>query len=274
MILGLIIGAIVGLVLGLTGAGGSVFAVPMLILLLGLPINQAAGIALGVVSLSALFGTISNWQSKYILWIPALLLGLCGAVLAPIGRQLGAQLGANAVLFGFSLLAVSIAILMWRQAARSPEQSSVVRANAGLSDQDYIEPICRFNNSSRFNLSASCIAALLASGIVVGILSGLFGVGGGFLIVPTLVFIAQVSMRQAVATSLLIITPISGAGFLSFAQNNMLDWHLLSQVGAGGLLGMLGGRLMANKIAGAPLEKIFAVSLVAVTLTTLARQLS
>ena len=235
---------------------------------------QAAGIALGVVSLSALFGTISNWQSKYILWIPALLLGLCGAVLAPIGRQLGAQLSANIVLFGFSLLAVSIAILMWRQAARSPEQSSVVRANAGLSDQDYIEPICRFNNSSRFNLSASCIAALLASGIVVGILSGLFGVGGGFLIVPTLVFVAQVSMRQAVATSLLIITLISGAGFLSFAQNNMLDWHLLSQVGAGGLLGMLGGRLMANKIAGAPLEKIFAVSLVAVTLTTLARQLS
>ena len=74
-------------------------------------------------------------------------------------------------------------------------------------DQDYIEPICRFNDSSRFNLSAQLHrCALLASGIVVGILSGLFGVGGGFLIVPTLVFVAQVSMRQAVATSLLIIT--------------------------------------------------------------------
>ena len=63
-----------------------------------------------------------------------------------------------------------------------------------------------------------------------GILSGLFGVGGGFLIVPTLVFVAQVSMRQAVATSLLIITLISGAGFFSFAQHNVLDWQLLSYV--------------------------------------------
>jgi uncharacterized membrane protein YfcA len=273
MITGLSIGIIIGLVLGLTGAGGSVFAVPMLILLLDLPVDQAVGIALGVVSISALFGTISNWQGKYILWIPALLLGLCGAVLTPAGRQLGTQLSANIVMLGFSVLAISIAALMWRQAARSPERSTVVRANGGSGDQDYIEPICRFNDSSRFNLSASCIAALLASGIVVGILSGLFGVGGGFLIVPTLVFVAQVSMRQAVATSLLIITLISGAGFFSFAQNNVLDWQLLSYVCIGGLFGMLAGRLMASKIAGAQLEKIFALSLVAVTLTTLVRQL-
>jgi uncharacterized membrane protein YfcA len=273
MITGLFIGAIIGLVLGLTGAGGSVFAVPMLILLLNLPVDQAVGVALGVVSLSALFGTISNWQGKYILWIPALILGLCGALLAPVGRQLGEQLSANLVLLGFALLAISISVLMWRQADRSPEQSAIVRANAGSGDQDYIEPICRFNDSTRFNLSASCIAALLASGIVVGILSGLFGVGGGFLIVPTLVFVAQVSMRQAVATSLLIISLISGAGFFSFAQHHALDWQLLFYVCIGGLLGMLAGRLMANRIAGAQLEKLFALSLVAVTLTTLARQL-
>jgi uncharacterized membrane protein YfcA len=271
--IGLLIGAIIGLVLGLTGAGGSVFAVPMLILLLGLPVDQAVGVALGVVSLSALFGSISNWQGKYILWIPALLLGLCGAMLAPVGRQLGTALSANIVLLGFSVLAISIAALMWRQATRSPQQSTVVRANGGSGDEDYIEPICRFNDSSKFNLSASCITALLASGIVVGILSGLFGVGGGFLIVPTLVFVAQVSMRQAVATSLLIITLISGTGFFSFAQKNVLDWQLLSYVCVGGLFGMLAGRLTAHKIVGAQLEKIFALSLIAVTLTTLARQL-
>ena len=104
-------------------------------------------------------------------------------------------------------------------------------------------------------------------------MSGLFGVGGGFLIVPTLVFVAQVSMRQAVATSLLIITLISGTGFFSFAQKNVLDWQLLSYVCVGGLFGMLAGRLIAHKIVGAQLEKIFALSLIAVTLTTLARQL-
>ena len=146
------------------------FAVPMLILLLNLPADQAVGVALGVVSLSALFGTISNWQAKYILWIPALLLGLCGALLAPLGRQLGEQLSANILLLGFALLAICIAVLMWRQATGSPAQSAVVRANAGSGDQDYKQPICRFNDSSRFNLSVSCIVALLASGTVVGIL--------------------------------------------------------------------------------------------------------
>lgn len=258
--------------MGLTGAGGSVFAVPMLMLLLDLPVNQAAGLALGVVSFSALFGTISNWQNKYILWMPALLLALGGAILAPIGRQLGAQLHQTIILLGFSLLATGIATLMWRQATGSPEQSAVVRANVSLRDKDYVEPICRFNDSSRFNLSVSCICALLISGIAVGILSGLFGVGGGFLIVPTLIFVAQVSMRQAVTTSLLTITVISGVGFFSFAQNNVLDWQLLSQICIGGLAGMLAGRVMANKIAGAMLEKIFAVSLVMVTIMTLTRQ--
>ena len=80
-----------------------------------------------------------------------------------------------------------------------------------------------------------------------GILSGLFGVGGGFLIVPTLAFVAQVSMRQAVATSLLIITLISGAGFFSFAQTQRAGLAaIILCMCLGGLFGMLAGRLMAH----------------------------
>ena len=73
-----VIGLVIGLVLGLTGAGGSIFAVPLLMLLLGLPINDAIGIALGAVAVSAFIGTLSNWRAQYILWVPAIALGLGG----------------------------------------------------------------------------------------------------------------------------------------------------------------------------------------------------
>ena len=109
-----IIGLLIGSVLGLTGAGGSIFAVPLLILLLDLPINDAIGIALGAVAVSALMGTISNWRAKYILWVPALTLGLGGALVAPIGKYLGSQLPATFLLVGFCALAFSIAGIMWR----------------------------------------------------------------------------------------------------------------------------------------------------------------
>jgi uncharacterized membrane protein YfcA len=272
IIISLFIGLIIGTVLGLTGAGGSIFAVPLLILLLGLPINNAIGIALGAVAVSALIGTISNWQAKYILWIPALALGLGGALFAPLGKYLGNQLPDLFLLLGFSVLAFSIAIIMWRQSLASPEQAKVVRSNIG-SDQDYIEPICRFSDAGTFKLTTKCFSALLSAGVIVGLLSGLFGVGGGFLIVPILLFITQVSMRQAVATSLLIITLISAIGFFSFvASSAAVDWQLLTQVCSGGLLGMLGGHLIADKIAGPQLQRVFAISLIVTTLVTLGDQ--
>jgi uncharacterized protein len=268
----LLIGLLIGTILGLTGAGGSVFAVPLLILLLGLPINEAVGIALGAVSVSALLGSAFNWHGKYILWVPALALGLGGALFAPLGKYLGSQLADLWLLLGFSVLAFSIAIIMWRQSITSPEKTEVLRSNAS-SERDYIEPICRFNDAKKFKLTPKCFSALLSAGLVVGLLSGLFGVGGGFLIVPTLLFITQVSMRQAVATSLLIITLISAVGFLSFALSaNTIDWPLLAKICMGGLFGMLAGHLIADKIAGPLLQRVFAISLILTTLVTLGDQ--
>ena len=117
-----LIGLIIGLVLGLTGAGGSIFAVPLLMLLLGLPINDAIGIALGAVAVSALIGTLSNWRAQYILWVPALSLGLAGALVAPIGKYLGSQLSPTMLLMGFCLLAFIIAGIMWRQQSPAPSE--------------------------------------------------------------------------------------------------------------------------------------------------------
>lgn len=268
-----LIGLVIGLVLGLTGAGGSIFAVPLLMLLLGLPINDAIGIALGAVAVSALIGTLSNWRAQYILWVPAISLGVGGAVVAPIGKYIGSQLPPILLLLGFCALAFIIAGIMWRQTITTPELANVVRSGHGT-ENDLITPICRFSPENPFDTSPKCIAALMGCGLVVGLLSGLFGVGGGFLIVPALLFITQVSMRQAVATSLLIICVIGGTGFTSFvAGNSSLDWLLLAQVCFGGLLGMLGGRLIADKIAGPQLQKIFALALIVIAVITLANKL-
>ena len=270
-----VIGLVIGLVLGLTGAGGSIFAVPLLMLLLGLPINDAIGIALGAVAVSAFIGTLSNWRAQYILWVPAIALGLGGALVAPIGKNLGAQLPPIVLLIGFCALAFIIAGIMWRQTVTAPGLANIVRSGQGDEKNDVIQPICRFSPEDQFDTSPKCIAALTGCGLFVGLLSGLFGVGGGFLIVPALLFITQVSMRQAVATSMLIICVIGGTGFASFVSSSSgtVDWLLLTKVCVGGLLGMLGGRLIADKIAGPQLQKVFALALIAIAAITLVNTL-
>ncbi|MDB4108792.1 sulfite exporter TauE/SafE family protein [Porticoccaceae bacterium] len=268
-----LIGVVIGLVLGLTGAGGSIFAVPLLMLLLDLPINDTIGIALGAVAVSALIGTLSNWRANYILWVPAIALGLGGALVAPIGKYIGSQLPPSSLLIGFCVLAFIIAGLMWRQTVTAPERANVVRSGHG-EENDLIQPICRFSPDDQFDTSPKCIAALTGCGLLVGLLSGLFGVGGGFLIVPALLFITQVSMRQAVATSLLIICVIGGTGFASFVVgNSTVDWLLLAKVCVGGLLGMLVGRLIADRIAGPQLQKVFALALITIAALTLTNKL-
>ncbi|MCS5594954.1 MAG: sulfite exporter TauE/SafE family protein [Porticoccaceae bacterium] len=268
------IGLIIGLVLGLTGAGGSIFAVPLLILFLDLSINEAIGIALGAVAASALIGSLSNWRSKSILWVPALALGSGGTIIAPLGKELGRQLPPTLLLIGFCTLASIVALLMWRQTLHSPEKARIVRS-INVSGENTQDPLCRLNQNGSFNLSSKCFFGLIVCGLLVGLLSGLFGVGGGFLIVPALLFTTRISMLHAVATSLLIISVISASGFTSFVMTNpSLDWTLLSQICLGGLLGMLTGRLLAKKIAGIQLQRTFAGAVLAMIAITLVNGLS
>jgi len=269
----LLIGTLIGLVLGLTGAGGSIFAVPLLVLLLSLPVNETVGIALGAVAVSALYGAVNNWRYKMILWIPALILAVCGALLAPLGKWLGHQVSATLLICAFSVLAIVIAVRMWRQTIKHPEQARVVRSGK-ISPGELMKPVCRVSPTGQFKWRLPCVGSLVLGGLAVGLLTGLFGVGGGFLIVPLLLFLTQVSMQQAVGTSLLIITVVSGAGFVSYvATSTELDWQLLGLLSAGGLLGMFAGNLVGHKIAGPQLQRVFAVSLVLVAVLMMANQL-
>lgn len=269
----LAIGIVIGLVLGLTGAGGSVFAVPLLILLAEFPINAAVGIALGAVAASALFGTLSNWRSNSILWIPALTFSVSGALMAPVGKAIGQQLPETLLLSGFTLLAIIISVRMWVQAQRQPQQTRVLRSTP-LDPKQFKQPMCRLSASGQFQWRPKCISGLILGGAAVGLLTGLFGVGGGFLIVPLLVYLSQVSMQQAIGTSLFVITAVSSAGFISFAADTeAMDWLLMGIIVSGGIVGMVIGRLIGQKVSGPNLQKLFSLSLIAVSLVTLAKQL-
>jgi len=256
-----LLGVVIGSVLGLTGAGGSVFAVPLLILILKLPIVDAIGVAMGAVAVSALYGSIRNFRGKSILWVQATLLGFSGVICAPVGRWLGAQIDESMLLIGFSILAFIIALRMFWQTKTSPEASAITRSS-NLTQANQSPPICRMSPTGQFQWGLRCVGGLLASGSMVGLLTGLFGVGGGFLIVPLLIYLNQVSFQQAIATSLVIIAAVSSSGFASYLFSaTKLDYSLLSIIAAGGVFGMLLGQMIAQKISGPKLQQMFAICL-------------
>ncbi|WP_323846812.1 sulfite exporter TauE/SafE family protein [Microbulbifer magnicolonia] len=244
------VGLVVGMVLGLTGAGGSIFAVPLYIVLLGLPINDAMGMSLGAVSAAALTGVLLRNRSRDLAWRPGLLLAVSGMPAAPVGRWLGAQIDAKLLLSGFALLAISLAVRMWQQAGRHR-----------------YAPVA---NALPANGSSS--GALLLAGAAAGLLSGLFGVGGGFLIVPLLTLHLGMEARSAVGTSLVVIALVSAAGF-AFHLLAVADVPLqtLGYSSLGAVTGIVAGTLLARGISGPRLQKLFAISVVGMMAATLAK---
>ncbi|HAO24060.1 MAG TPA: sulfite exporter TauE/SafE family protein, partial [Methylophaga sp.] len=210
----LILGIVIGLLLGLTGAGGSVFAVPLLIMIGGISIHEAVTLSLAAVAAITLYGSVRNLTKQTILWLPAALLAGSGILAAPLGKVLGTMLSETILMAGFSILAILIAIRMWLTATTMPEASKVVRGSH-LSLESTNGLLCKFSPTGQFQMRPKCMSGLLLGGLMVGLLSGLFGVGGGFLIIPLLLLLSQVSMIQAVSTSLVVIALISSSGFIA-----------------------------------------------------------
>lgn len=256
----LAIGILIGAVLGLTGAGGSVLAVPLLLLFLKLDPASATGLALGVVAASSAYGAIQRIWQKEILWIPAALFGISGAIFAPPGRLLASHLPSTWLLGSFSVLSIMIAVRMFLLSIRHPEQTRVVRADGGGGKAEPL--LCKLSGTGRFDWRLRCMAGLAGGGVITGLLSGLFGVGGGFLIVPFLNQLNGVSMRNAVATSLVIIAAIASSGFIAHISTHVMDWLQLIQLAIGGVVGMVLGSFLTGWLAGVRLQQLFAMVIV------------
>jgi hypothetical protein len=253
---------VIGLVLGLTGAGGSIFALPLLILLINVSPHDAIIISLCAVAASSLFGTLTRLRSGEIVWMPAIMFALTGSLFTPIGSWLNKQLPDTGILIGFSVIVLFVAYKMWKQASDKPLETKVSRARAPQSLIDANAAYCVMNEKEPFQFGPRCFIGMLGGASVVGILSGLFGVGGGFIIVPTLMFLTGINIQQAVATSLVVITAVSSSAFLSFYFQGALEVSpLLIQVSLGGLVGMALGIIIGKRISGPQLQKTFAVAM-------------
>lgn len=244
-------GVLVGLSLGLTGGGGSILAVPLLMGVPGLGLRDAVTVSLAVVGLTALYGALL--QRRLLLWGPGLVLGAGGVVGAPLGAWLGSDLPESLTLGLFSALMIFIAFKMWR---------------GGTGEDVPLSPwSCPREPGGRLQFRWTCAMKLAVAGAFTGVLSGVFGVGGGFLVVPALLVVTGMPIPAALATSLVAIFFISAAAFVS----NMAvlptfpavtaGWFLL-----GGAIGMTAGSVWKAKLPPRALQRVFAAALVVVAL--------
>jgi len=249
-------GLIVGLALGLTGGGGAIFAVPLLIYGLGLSPTEAVPISLVAVAATALVGAVDSIRAGLVLWQATVAFTVGGVVGAPLGITVAQFVPADWIVTGFGLLALVIGTLMWLRARSRPEESGAVRAALETGGNG---PICVLAPDGQLRFSAPCAIVLAIVGVGTGFLSGLFGVGGGFLIVPALVLVTRMGVHNAVATSLLIISAIGFSGAAGALLHGSLAWPILVPFVFGGAVAMLAGRRFARRVAGPTLQRGFSL---------------
>ena len=257
----ILIGVVVGLVLGLTGAGGSIFAVPLLMAVLSMPIIQASTVSLLAVAVAAAVGTGMAWRHSYVRYRAASLMALVGVLIAPIGIRVADGLQPSVLKMIFALVLAVVAVRMFRMAMVSKEDSAVVRSAVSGEGKSSIGKIGKVNTTTgRLIWTKPVTVTIALIGATTGFLSGLLGVGGGFVIVPALRATMPLSMHSAVATSLMAIALTSLGTFVScLLQGRAVPLALALPFVTGAVIGMMLGRRLAPFISGPHLQQGFAV---------------
>lgn len=251
------VGLLIGLSLGALGGGGSILTVPALVYLLDQTPHAATTGSLLIVGVTALVGMAAHWHSGRVRVGQGVVFGVLGVAGAYAGSRLSANIDPNLLLTGFAILVIGAAIAMLRRTRRK-------QAPAVTSTCKWPSPV------PRLNLCRS--VRVLAAATVVGLLTGLFGVGGGFVIVPALVLALGFSMPVAVGTSLLVIAINSAVALaVRMGEHTHLDWPLLALFTVTAIGGSLVGNRVASKVDAAKLATAFSLLLVAVALYTAAR---
>ena len=229
--------ALIGLSLGLLGGGGSILTVPVLVYVLGVAAKPAIAMSLPVVGITSLVGAAVHWRLGNVRVPTALTFGL----VAMVGAFAGAKL---AVFLSGAVQLALLAVVMLAAAGSMLRGMRGTRAEAETT-------------------APPRLALLVPIALAVGVLTGLVGIGGGFLVVPALVLLARVPMRQAVGTSLLVIALNSASGFAGYLGTVDLDWGFLAGFTAAAVLGALVGTALVARVPQAALKRGFALLLLA-----------
>ena len=228
---------LIGLSLGLLGAGGSILTVPALVYGLGFAAKPAVATSLFVVGLTSLVGAVVHWRLGNVRVPSAALFGGLAMAGAFAGARLSAFLSAATQMTGLAVVMLAAGVSMLVRPSSSPEDQAPRVATRP--------------------------AMLVPVALAVGVLTGVVGVGGGFLVVPALTLLARVPMRQAVGTSLAVIALNSAAGFTGYLGVVPVDWSFLARVAAVAAVGGLAGAALTRVAPAAALRRSFAVLLLA-----------
>ncbi len=250
---GLALGLVVGLTLSMMGAGGSIITVPALVFITDLPVHDATGTALLVVTSLAVVGGVSHYRRGATMPSMAVAVGLSGIGGSVAGAWLNQRADEDLILLLLSLMMIVAGARMVQGAVRSGRE-----ADAHLAESPA---------SSRLVLGA-------AAGSVLGLLTGFFGLGGGFLIVPLLVVVLGLPMRLAVGTSLLVISMHAGAGLVGHLSFGNVDFEAAAPFLVGGLVGTVAGSRFSGRIRESWHRIVFSILLFSVAGLLLARSFS
>lgn len=243
MFLAVVFGAVIGLALGLLGAGGSILAVPALVYGVGEPLQTAIPTSLAIVALSSLGGLLPHGRRTAVQWRVALVFSAAGIPAAFMGTALGNLFPQRWLLLAFSVLMVIVAVQM----LRGGDPAGACRTQEGGVNW------------------RKCLPKALATGAAVGLLTGLFGVGGGFIIVPALSLLLGLEAQQAVATSLLVVLINSIAGLGAHASTaGGLDYTVLLLFAGTSLIVSIVAARMATKLPAETVRRWFAYVVLAV----------
>lgn len=251
---GLVLALAVGLSLGLLGGGGSVLTVPIFVYVMGFDAKQAIAMSLLVVGAVSLIGAAGHWRHGRVDFRVALIFGALAIPASYAGARLAALISGTTQLALLALVICAAAAFMLRNAAR-PSAPDDPSADAGADAAAGPVEIVR----------------LAPVSIGVGLLTGLVGVGGGFLIVPALVLLGGVPMKRAIGTSLLVIALNCAAGVVGNLGHVAIPWTTVAAFTAVASLGILAGTHLCSIVSPARLKRAFAVLLLAVGMFVLAK---
>lgn len=224
----LLCGVAVGLSLGLIGGGGSILAVPLLVYAVGVTSPHVAiGTSAAAVALSALFSLAGHARDRNVKWPCAITFAASGITGAALGAELGKAVNGESLLAGFGVLMIVVAALMLR-----PRHGGD-------------KPDVRLGTETAPRL----VPPLIGTGFGVGALSGFFGIGGGFLVVPGLVGATAMPLLNAVGSSLVSVTAFGATAAVSYAVSGMVDWPVAILFVIGGAAGSMIGRRLASRLA-------------------------